>query len=204
MRQSKEYQLLNSDDHSRILAKAGVDPAEYRPDITHQTLLALLDSPLNKAGRLQVYIHTTKNVLIKVNPSIRIPRTYKRFAGLMVQLLHQLKIKSTDDSQVLMKVVKNPITTHLPAGAYKIGFSVGGDLVDFGQFVAKPELKFKTEQENEEAVVPVVVIGACAHADPAKELDFLDTCVAISKFHLSAAACCSRVTCAFENLWGIV
>lgn len=43
----------------------------------------LLDSPLNRAGLLQVYIHTEKNVLIEVNPQTRIPRTYSRFAGLM-------------------------------------------------------------------------------------------------------------------------
>jgi rRNA small subunit pseudouridine methyltransferase Nep1 len=43
----------------------------------------LLDSPLNKAGLLQVYIHTTKNALIEVNPHVRIPRTFKRFCGLM-------------------------------------------------------------------------------------------------------------------------
>lgn len=45
--------------------------------------MALLDSPLNKAGLMQVYIHTTKNVLIEVNPHVRIPRTFKRFSGLM-------------------------------------------------------------------------------------------------------------------------
>lgn len=43
----------------------------------------LMDSPLNRAGLLQVYIHTEKNVLIEINPQTRIPRTYKRFAGLM-------------------------------------------------------------------------------------------------------------------------
>lgn len=46
-------------------------------------LLTLLDSPLNKAGLLQVYIHTTKGVLIEINPHVRIPRTFKRFSGLM-------------------------------------------------------------------------------------------------------------------------
>jgi rRNA small subunit pseudouridine methyltransferase Nep1 len=48
-------------------------------------LLTLLDSPLNKAGRLQVFIHTTKGVLIEINPHVRIPRTFKRFSGLMGQ-----------------------------------------------------------------------------------------------------------------------
>ena len=48
-----------------------------------QCLLTLMDSPLNKAGRLQVYIHTNKNVLIEVNPRTRIPRTFARFSPLM-------------------------------------------------------------------------------------------------------------------------
>ena len=48
-----------------------------------QCLLTLLDSPLNKAGLLQIYIQTEKNVLIEVNPHTRIPRTFKRFSGLM-------------------------------------------------------------------------------------------------------------------------
>ena len=47
----------------------------------------LLDSPLNRAGLLQVYIHTEKNVLIEVNPHMRIPRTFNRFSGLMGMLL---------------------------------------------------------------------------------------------------------------------
>ena len=41
---------------------------DYRPDVTHQSLLALLDSPLNQAGLLQVYIRTNKNALIEVSP----------------------------------------------------------------------------------------------------------------------------------------
>lgn len=48
-----------------------------------QSLLMLMDSPLNRAGLLQVYIHTQRNVLIEVNPQTRIPRTFDRFCGLM-------------------------------------------------------------------------------------------------------------------------
>ena len=53
------------------------------PVVLLQCLLTLLDSPLNKAGLLQIYIQTEKNVLIEVNPHTRIPRTFKRFSGLM-------------------------------------------------------------------------------------------------------------------------
>jgi rRNA small subunit pseudouridine methyltransferase Nep1 len=78
------------------------DIGEARPDIVHQVsfrdedllttkcLLNLLDSPLNRAGLLRVYIKTTNNILIEVNPSVRIPRTFKRFAGLMGTTFHQI------------------------------------------------------------------------------------------------------------------
>ena len=67
----KGYGLLNVDDHANILRKLGRDFSTARPDITHQSLLMLLDSPLNRAGLLQVYIRTSQNVLIEVNPQIR-------------------------------------------------------------------------------------------------------------------------------------
>lgn len=44
----------------------------------------ILDSPLNKSGRVQaVYVRTEKGVLFEVKPHVRIPRTFKRFAGIM-------------------------------------------------------------------------------------------------------------------------
>ncbi|EFA77002.1 putative ribosome biogenesis protein [Heterostelium album PN500] len=105
------------------------EASEARPDILHQCLLALFDSPLNKAGFLQVYIRTTKNVLIEVHPQTRIPRTFQRFAGLMaivnivtnvdqliVQLLNKLSIRATNGPDKLFKVIKNPVTDFLPPG----------------------------------------------------------------------------------------
>ena len=134
----KTFQLLNCDDHANFLRKHKKDPAEYRPDISHQVrrrhrgrktpldfatdatgvalgtnstnlngltqtssricdpqaLLAVLDSPLNKAGYIRaVYVRTKKNVLFEVDPSVRIPRTFKRFSGLMSQLLQKLSIR---------------------------------------------------------------------------------------------------------------
>jgi len=90
-----ENVLLNGEDHANYITnKMKKDPAEYRPDITHQCLLTLMDSPLNKAGKLQVYITTASNQVIKVHPSTRIPRTYKRFAALFAQLLKKVSIRA--------------------------------------------------------------------------------------------------------------
>jgi rRNA small subunit pseudouridine methyltransferase Nep1 len=91
----KETVLLNGEDHANYISnKLKRDPAEYRPDITHQCLLTLLDSPLNKAGKLQVYITTTSNQVIKIHHATRIPRTYKRFSSLFAQLLKRLSIRA--------------------------------------------------------------------------------------------------------------
>jgi rRNA small subunit pseudouridine methyltransferase Nep1 len=79
-----DFQLLNCDDHIGLMKKLNRDPQLYRPDIIHQEIMAVLDSPLNKAGKVKLYVHTTKNVLIEVNPATRLPRTFKRFSGLMV------------------------------------------------------------------------------------------------------------------------
>jgi rRNA small subunit pseudouridine methyltransferase Nep1 len=94
-----ENVLLNGDDHANyIMNKLRKDPADYRPDITHQCLLTLLDSPLNKAGLLQVYVTTASNQVIKIHSSTRIPRTYKRFAALFAQLLKRLSIRAEESS----------------------------------------------------------------------------------------------------------
>ena len=82
----RKFELLNSDEHRRELSHHGRDLSSARPDIAHQCLLMLQDSPLNRAGLLQVYVHTAKNVLIEVNPHVRIPRTFNRFCGLMGEL----------------------------------------------------------------------------------------------------------------------
>lgn len=203
-KKSGEFKLLNSDDHAQYITKMKKTPADYRPDIAHYTLLTLLDSPLNKAGLLKVYLHTSKNVLVDISSHIRIPRTFKRFAGLMVQLLHTRKIKSSENNESLMKVIKNPVTDHLPAGCIKIGLSVEGDLVNIHEFIRKPELNLVSDDPNVEPKVPVFVLGACAHGHPGKEADYKDMCISVSNYHMSAAMCAARITGAFEEMWGIV
>merc|ERR1711939_559607 len=190
----EKYSLLNCDDHQGVLAKMGRDIAHARPDITHQCLLTLLDSPLNKAGRLQVYIHTAKGVLIEVNPSVRIPRTFKRFGGLMVQLLHKLSIRSVNGSEKLLKVIKNPITDHLPSNSYKITFSFDSTPVKLSSYLNK----IPKEQNI------VVFIGAMAHGEDNFADHLVDDKIAISQYSLSASVACGKVCCAVEDLWDVL
>uniref|UniRef100_K3X6C9 Ribosomal RNA small subunit methyltransferase NEP1 n=1 Tax=Globisporangium ultimum (strain ATCC 200006 / CBS 805.95 / DAOM BR144) TaxID=431595 RepID=K3X6C9_GLOUD len=192
---SKGYQLLNCDDHKGIHKKLNREPSQSRPDILHQELMAVLDSPLNKAGYLKVYIRSTKDVLIDVSSQMRVPRTYKRFAGLMVQLLHTLKIRSSDGNQTLLNVIKNPVTKYLPANTKKYALSRTGKLVNPWEFV-------ETLPIDE----PVVFIfGAMAHGHISKEnTNYLDETISISEYPMSGAQAICRLLNAFERHWGIL
>ena len=187
-----KYHLLNSDDHQNVLRKHSREISEYRPDITHQCLLALLDSPLNKAGKLQVYLRTQKNVLIEINPHTRIPRTFVRFAGLMVQLLHKLSIKAVGSNEKLLNIIRNPIQDHLPVKCQRIAMSGDGPTVKLAEYV-------KTLPQGE----PVVFfIGAMAHGEDS--FDAAEQRISISEFPLAAATVCSKLCHSYEDLWNIL
>ncbi len=64
-----------------------VGEKEGRPDIVHRTLLSVTDSPLFLMGRVRLYVHTIEDRLFKVKEGVRPPRSYRRFVGLMEQLL---------------------------------------------------------------------------------------------------------------------
>ncbi len=49
---------------------------------------------------------------------VRLPRTFRRFCGLMVQLLQKLSIRATNGPDKLLKVVKGPVTKHFPPGGF--------------------------------------------------------------------------------------
>jgi rRNA small subunit pseudouridine methyltransferase Nep1 len=196
------YELLNCDDHRDLCKKKlRKDPNDYRPDILHQELLALMDSPLNKAGLLQIYIHTQKHVLIEVNPATRIPRTYKRFAGLMVQLLHKMKIKAGTESTTLLKVIKNPFSQHLPAGTRCFGFSCQGELYSPIQLA-----KTLLPPSPQSCTTPYcLVLGAMATGHVTiNDHPYIEKMFSVSEYPLSGAAAISRIMGGIEHLWGIV
>lgn len=193
----KTMELLCADKHGTFLRKNGKDPSLYRPDITHQCLLMLLDSPLNRAGLLQVYIHTAKNVLIEVHPQTRIPRTFDRFCGLMVQLLYKLSIHASDGPQKLLKVIKNPVSDHFPPGCRKLCSSFKAQrCVNAKELVPKDEA-------NGSADEPIVIaVGAMAHGS--LNLAYTEEDVAISGYPLSAALTCAKLCSAFEESWDVL
>jgi len=195
----KGKEIMNCDDHRNQISRSGKDFASYRPDIVHDCLKSLLDSPLNKAGKLQIYIHTANNILIEISPTLRIPRTYKRFAGLMAELVDRHKIRAANSRDILMKVIANPISQYLPVGGHKIALSVNGKMQSVQSLAT----------ELRDSKIPITIsIGAVSTGEPSEEQNFgaeyVESKIAISNYGLSAAVCCSKICDAFEEVWSIL
>jgi rRNA small subunit pseudouridine methyltransferase Nep1 len=71
-----------------------------RPDVIHQSLLLLLDSPASKD--FEVFVHTINGEIIWVNSETRLPRNYNRFCGLMEDLFKKGTIKSGE--KILLEI----------------------------------------------------------------------------------------------------
>lgn len=91
----------------------------------------------------------------------------------------------------LLKVIKNPITDHLPVGVKKIGTS----------FSAKQVTKCGDLVPKDEAPI-VFVVGAMARGSI--EVDYTEDLVSISNYPLSAALTCTKLCSAFEEAWNVL
>ncbi|MGQ4915544.1 MAG: hypothetical protein ACP6IU_12500 [Candidatus Asgardarchaeia archaeon] len=97
--------LLDISVHYRYLIKRPKLIGKHgRPDITHFTLLLLLDSILNRERLLDIYVHTVDEKMIFINPETRLPKNYIQFKGLFAKLLIEGKIIDSKTKKVLLKV----------------------------------------------------------------------------------------------------
>lgn len=190
----KAYQLLSSDEHANFLTKNKRNPADFRPDIAFQAIQTILDSRVNKSGRLKaLYVRTEQNLLMDIKPHVRMPRTYKRFSGLMVQLLQKLHITASGKGEKLLRLIKNPVTQYLPVQCRKIGFSHSSEkLVDMSKYISTIDNELDL----------VFVVGAMSHGKI--EENYVEDYISVSEYPLSAAYCISIITNAVEQKWKIL
>mmetsp|Transcript_50644 Transcript_50644/g.100162 ORF Transcript_50644/g.100162 Transcript_50644/m.100162 type:complete len:139 (-) Transcript_50644:193-609(-) len=138
----------------------------------------------------------------------------------MVQLLHKLKVRSATNSEVLLKVVKNPLSQHLPAGVRAYGLEVGGDLYSptalASMLMALPALSSSSPGSTAGASATplttappppavMLVFGAMSGGNiDWGDHPYIEKLVCISEYPLSGACSINRVCGAIENELGIM
>eukprot|EP01061_Rhynchopus_euleeides_P017277 TRINITY_DN28745_c0_g1_i1.p1 TRINITY_DN28745_c0_g1~~TRINITY_DN28745_c0_g1_i1.p1 ORF type:complete len:321 (+),score=112.81 TRINITY_DN28745_c0_g1_i1:79-963(+) len=113
----RKNQVLQHDKDGSFLDAKQQPTWLFRPDIVHQMLLAIFDMPLCKEGHVKVYINTIKQKAIEVSSTTRIPRTFKRFCGLVSQLIDQGKVVNPETDQPLFRVLNYPVRQNVPENA---------------------------------------------------------------------------------------
>lgn len=190
--------LLWAERHLAAIAARGESASNYRPDIVFDVLRALLDSPLNRAGLLQVFVHTHRNVLIRVDPTVRLPRDYDRFEGLFVQLLQRRVIRAKGSNAELLRVVESRLAQQLPPGVPKFLLSrVAPARADL--FALARDLAARAP-----ATPVLFYIGGFAHGPiPPASVEPDAEPISVSDYGLSGSAVAARLTAAFEQAWGV-
>jgi rRNA small subunit pseudouridine methyltransferase Nep1 len=170
------------------------DYKRARPDILHIILLNVLATPLFKNNQLKVFVHTINNQVIKIGDNLRIPKSYSRYEGLILDLFKNKKIKSKDGclllelndnlsfSDLLDKHIKPDVIT---------GLSTNGIFKNF-EYVSKELFEFKN---------PCIVIGGFPKGHFSKDIESrLEKKYSISNLSLEAHIVISRLLYEFEKI----
>jgi len=75
-----------------------------RPDLIHFCLLEACSIPIYFENKLEVFVHTVDDKVIFLDKSVRLPKSYHRFAGLIEKLYSEGKIE--EDGINLLEIKK--------------------------------------------------------------------------------------------------
>jgi rRNA small subunit pseudouridine methyltransferase Nep1 len=120
-----------------------------RPDIVHNTLLQILETPLNWEGHLRTFVHTQDDFVISINPKIRLPKNYVRFVGLVEQLLKEGRVPETGEPLLSLEKMSLPRLVADCNPSRTLGFSVLG----------RPRLLRDVADQASRQNEPMVLIG---------------------------------------------
>ncbi|KAJ2696490.1 18S rRNA pseudouridine methyltransferase, partial [Coemansia spiralis] len=95
----------------------------------------------------------------------------------------------------LLKVIKNPVAQYFPPDALKLTFSYDAPTIHLQTWLRR---RLKPCQNI------VVAIGALAHGKDDFADAYVDEKIGISEYPLSASVACGKLTCALEDIWGIL
>jgi rRNA small subunit pseudouridine methyltransferase Nep1 len=79
--------LLDRSFHQGAMATLEEGMKRGRPDLVHVALLSVTSTPLYLEGLVDVYVHTSRDIVIRLKPKTRLTKSYVRFRGLAEQVL---------------------------------------------------------------------------------------------------------------------
>ncbi|KAM2918944.1 hypothetical protein COP2_040971 [Malus domestica] len=109
----------------------------------------------------------------------------------MLELLDKKCKRTKDTNEILMRIIKEPVTRHLPVNSSVVGLSYSTEkVVDIDDYVnsASDELNL------------VFVVGAEAHG---QINEYTDDFISVSNYPLNAKGCIGLICESLEHKWKI-
>ncbi len=163
-----------------------------RPDIIHNTLLQILETPLNWEKHLRVFVHTQENHVISIDPKVRLPKNYVRFVGLIEQLFGQKRVPTEGEPLLRLERISLRELVRKLSPSKVLGFSTLG----------KPTLMRTVADQAAKLDDPMAFIGAFPRGHFAEETrGLLDETFSVDRQSLDAWVVAGRLVYDFE--WSI-
>jgi len=173
---------------------------------THECLVNLLDSPLNKIGRLLIYVHASTGELIEVHPAMRMPRILHRFAQLMQELLRHGRITGQQNNVPLMQVVPGPVENYFPLACQRLALSLSGRRVHLPNFVQGLVQQQANNATGEGSDITVFAVGVSEDDAVAMEefgRRYTQDVINVCPWGLRSQCVCQMLCHEFENVWNV-
>ena len=168
-----------------------------RPDIVHFSLLTALSTPLFLERKLDVYVSTIGNKLIFISKELRVPKSYFRFEGLMMNLFRDKIIDDPNSSKKLLELKENinfkGIISQIVKPNKVIGLSTKGIRSNPFQIIAD-----SVEDKNKNYCF---VVGGFQRGHFQEDItSIFDTMYSVSEYGLESHVVIARVLYEYEKL----
>jgi rRNA small subunit pseudouridine methyltransferase Nep1 len=153
-----------------------------RPDLIHFCLLEATGIPLYFANKLKVFVHTINSEVISLDNSVRLPKSYHRFAGLVEKLFSEGKIEEDGKNLLVIEKMNFKDLIKKIEPTQVIGLSSKGILSSYHQVA---------QEVDKDACIVVGGFAKGQFSDDIKK--YLDKIVSVDKSPLEAHIIISRI-----------
>jgi rRNA small subunit pseudouridine methyltransferase Nep1 len=182
--------LLDRSLHHSAMLNLENNEKRGRPDLVHIALLQITCAPIFLAGKIEAYLHTVNNEVIQFKTSVRIPKSYFRFQGLMEKVLSYEVGEGWDKNLISIKKMRLSDFVESLRVAKVVGFSRLGK---------RKQLEVIAD-ENFAGGSSALIIGGFPKGTFSRETEsVLAEKYSISKYSLDAHVVCARVLYEFEK-----
>ena len=129
--------LLDNSWHFAAMKGIKNEIKRGRPDIVHFSILEATTIPLYLENKLNLFVHTIDDKVIRFGKNVHLPKSYHRFQGVMEKLYQEKKIIA--NNELLLEIKEQTFSELLNEikPSKIVGFSTEGELSSYEKIAAQ-------------------------------------------------------------------